>query len=55
MKRPETRPGKVYTHKELWGRDRVVMGDEKGDVRKARVVHGGVGAENARVGRPFTV
>jgi hypothetical protein len=58
VKRPETRPGlgKPYTHKELWGRDRGVMGDEKWEAPAARVVHhGGVGAENARVGRPFTV
>lgn len=48
--------GKPYTHKELWGRDRDVVGDGKWEARAARVVHhGGVGAENARVGRPFAV
>lgn len=53
--KPEPALGKVYTHKELWGRDRGVVGSDAWEARPARVVHGSVGAENARVGRPFTV
>ncbi|KAH7409971.1 hypothetical protein DE146DRAFT_775200 [Phaeosphaeria sp. MPI-PUGE-AT-0046c] len=53
--RPETALGKAYTHKELWGRDRGVVGSDAWEVEKTRVVHGGLGAEHAREGRPFTV
>jgi hypothetical protein len=62
--RPAPADGKVYTHKELWGRDEPPRTSKNGNMRwsdafaqweerRARVAN--VGAENARVGRPFVV
>jgi hypothetical protein len=66
-RRPPPASGRYYTHEELWGRDEprprqskegkarwydaVVRWDE----RRARLANAAVGAENARVGRPFAV
>lgn len=63
--RPAPASGRYYTHKELWGRDKLYARTFKigksrwsdavaqWEERRARVVNGG--AENARVGRPFVV
>ncbi|KAH7081699.1 hypothetical protein BKA63DRAFT_562236 [Paraphoma chrysanthemicola] len=65
--RPPSAKGRYYTHEDLWGRDEprprqskegkaswydaVVQWEE----RRARLVNAVIGAENARVGRPFVV